>query len=246
MWDEQMPVLAHHYRVIRYDARGYGRSSTPTGTFSHEADLAALLQFLGVERTALVGLSGGGTIALNFALTQPERVTAFIPVGSGVSGYKWPAYVDPREDAMMAAFEAGDLDHCVEIGLQLWTDGFGRTSAQVDPAIRERVRAMTRHWLSMMNSEATPLTLEPPAVSRLKEIGLPTLVVIGEHDQPVMHTIADLLSTQIPGARKVVLPGTAHYPPLEQSGPFNALVLHFLGRGQNHLQHKEVKDGNPN
>src|SRR5262245_20465568 len=59
MWDEQFEAFAQHFRVIRYDARGYGRSDMPTGPFAHRDDLHGLLRSLGVERTALIGLSMG-------------------------------------------------------------------------------------------------------------------------------------------------------------------------------------------
>src|SRR5947209_8694969 len=71
MWDEQMPVLAERYRVVRYDLRGFGRSKMVAGAFSHRADLAALLDALGIASAALVGCSFGGRVATEFALEFP-------------------------------------------------------------------------------------------------------------------------------------------------------------------------------
>jgi pimeloyl-ACP methyl ester carboxylesterase len=76
--------------------------------------------------------------------------------------------------------------------------------------------------------QGQPQALEPPALSRLGEIGVPALVLVGEHDVPDVLESAERLARDIPGARKIVLPGTAHLPSLEQPEVFNRLVLKFL------------------
>src|SRR5690349_12453820 len=76
MWDDQFEVLAATHRVIRIDVRSHGRSSSAAGDFRHDDDLAAVLDTLGVERAALVGLSMGGRIAFDFAVSRPQRVWA--------------------------------------------------------------------------------------------------------------------------------------------------------------------------
>ena len=80
MWDAQFAALAGRYRVIRYDQRGYGQTTAPTMPFSRVDDLEALLDQLGVERTALIGCSMGGTLALDYTLTHPEQVTALVTI----------------------------------------------------------------------------------------------------------------------------------------------------------------------
>lgn len=78
MWDGQVQALARLHRVIRYDLRGFGRSSRPSGPFSPTADLLRVLDTLGVERAALVGLGMGSGVAINFALQHPERVDRLV------------------------------------------------------------------------------------------------------------------------------------------------------------------------
>lgn len=75
MWDPQVGPLAHSYRVIRYDARGHGRSTAPREPYSTVEDLRVLLDHLGVERAHLVGISMGAGVALNFAVAYPDRVS---------------------------------------------------------------------------------------------------------------------------------------------------------------------------
>ena len=80
VWDEQFGVFSRTYRVLRYDLRGYGRSSRPEPgkPYSHVADLAAVMDAAGVDRAAMIGNSMGGRVAIDFALTYPGRVAALI------------------------------------------------------------------------------------------------------------------------------------------------------------------------
>lgn len=75
MWDSQAGPLARSFRLVRYDARGHGRSTAPAGPYSTTEDLRLLLDHLGIERASLVGISMGAGVALDFAATHPERVS---------------------------------------------------------------------------------------------------------------------------------------------------------------------------
>jgi pimeloyl-ACP methyl ester carboxylesterase len=230
MWDEQAWVFAQRHRVVLYDLRGFGRSGMPPGPFSNRADLAALLRFLGVERAVLLGSSMGGQLAIDFALEYPEMVAALILVGAGISGKQPSDYLVTRWAEIDAAATTGDIARAVELELRLWVDGPGRAPEQVDPAARELVREMnTDNFRRAPEQEqGQPQALEPPALSRLGQIRAPTLVLVGEHDVPDTLESAERLARGIPGASKLVLPGTAHLPSLEQPEVFNRLVLEFL------------------
>ena len=86
MWDPQFDYFADKFHVVRYDLRGFGKSEKPDLSYSNRADLGKVLQFLGIEKAALVGCSMGGSTAIDFTLEHPERVVALVTVGSGVSG----------------------------------------------------------------------------------------------------------------------------------------------------------------
>jgi pimeloyl-ACP methyl ester carboxylesterase len=230
MWDDQFEAFARHYRVIRYDARGFGRSSQPPEAYAHRRDLYALLKLLAIDSAYLIGLSGGGRIAIDFTLEHPAMVDALVAVGPGLSGFLWPEQPDPLAVEMRAAFERGDQARAVELSLQLWTDGRGRTPEQVNPAVRERIRAMTAHLFTLPDAEVPEEVLVPPAVGRLAEIRTPTLGIVGENDlEPIMQ-IVELLTTSIPGAKKVVIPDAGHHPNMEHPALFNQAVLEFLPR----------------
>ncbi|HEY4388739.1 MAG TPA: alpha/beta hydrolase [Ktedonobacteraceae bacterium] len=235
-WDDQFAVFAQQYRVIRYDQRGFGDSGliTKGESYSDRQDLYELLKFLGIESAYIMGVSGGGALAIDFTLEHPEMVDALIPVTAGVSGFR------PSEEVMKQhpdvvrmyaglneAFAKHDIARAVEVSLELWTDGPGRLPGQATPDVRERVREMTtRNW-ERPDDETPPVPLEPPAVGRLSEIGVPTLVILGELDGP---NPLDPLAAEIPGAKKVTMADTAHHPFMEKPAEFNQIVLDFLDR----------------
>lgn len=228
MWDGQVRVFAEHYSVVRYDMRGFGRSSMVAGPFSHRRDLYDLLRVLGIERACLVGCSKGGQTIIDLALEHPEMVDALVLVGSGLGGYEF-AGAPPRQwDEMSAAYRRGDLARAAELELQIWVDGPQRTPDQVDPAVRDRVREMDLVALATPADLGIEQALEPAAVHRLEEIHAPTLVVVGDLDDPNIVAIADRSTAGITGARKVVMSGTAHVPNMERPAEFNRLVLRFL------------------
>lgn len=238
-WDDQFAVFAQHYRVVRYDQRGFGDSGLITKgmIYSDRQDLYALMKFLGIESTYLMGVSGGGQMTIDFTLEHPEMVDALIPVTAGVSGWRPSAEVMQKHPDVVQmytnlqdAFKKHDVARAVEISLKLWTDGPGRLPEQADPGVRVRVREMsTRNWErpdDEVQAETPPAPLEPPAIGRLSQIGVPTLVILGELDGP---NPLEQLVTEIPGAKKVVMAGTAHHPFMEKPAEFNKIVLDFLG-----------------
>lgn len=235
MWDEQFEQFAARHRTLRYDVRGYGRSTLPGGPYSNVGDLRELLGQLGIERAALVGASMGGRIALELALVEPSVATALVLVGSGLDDHEWSPDVERFGEAEEELLERGDIDGAVELNVDLWVAGPGRTLAEVDPGVVERVREMQRTafetQVSAYGEEPPPgpgEALDPPAGSRLGDISVPTLVLVGALDVGDIHAISDRFASGIPGARKVVIEGTAHVPNMERPAEFNRLVLDFL------------------
>jgi 3-oxoadipate enol-lactonase len=229
MWDEQVAALAQHYQVVRYDLRGYGQTAMVDGPFAHRADLYALLNYLEIERTHLVGCSMGGSACLDFVVDYPAMVERLILVGSALSGFQanhpWPAQIVDVD----AALTQGDFERASELEVQIWVDGPSRTPDQVAPAIRDRVRAMNAIALQNEVLElGQPQPLVPPAAQRLGEVQAPTLLLVGDLDQPRVLEATEFMATHLPKAHKHVLTGTAHLSNLEQPAQFNELVLTFL------------------
>ena len=225
IWDAQMEPFAESHRVVRYDLRGFGRSSPLEQPFSAREDLAELLGALGIDQAALVGCSIGGGLAVDFAIEFPRSVSALVAVCAGASG-------DPTDDdeatirvleEAEALAEAGEVDRALELELGVWTPPGDDPS--VDARIREiafdNKAAETAQW-------SLSRRLDPPAFGRLGEVSAPTLVVAGERDASIMAPITDNLAAGIPGARKVVAPGADHLPMMRRPVEFNRIVLGFL------------------
>lgn len=235
MWDDQFETFAQHYRVIRYDLRGFGRSNLPGAeTFSMRGDLRALLEFLGVEKANVLAISMAGSIAIDFTLDYPDMVNALILVAPGVNGFDYDAVQREDVKAMFqeieAAFERGEIERAVELEIRAWVDGPGRAPEQVDPVVRKRVYDMDLRNSLRTEEIEWPATqkLEPPAIERLSEIRVPTLLIVGDGDVREQIIVVDTLATQIPGAQKAVMHGVAHVPNMERPAEFNQLVLDFL------------------
>ncbi|HEY0733987.1 MAG TPA: alpha/beta hydrolase [Herpetosiphonaceae bacterium] len=233
LWDEQWQVFAERYTVIRYDMRGFGKSAVAEGTFSHHDDLYALLSWLGIEQAYLMGCSRGGSTAIDVTLEHPELVKALILVCSGPGGAPDDGSPPPRQwEEVRSSFRARDLQRTSELEVEIWVDGPNRTPEQVERRVRDLVYEM--NLIALQNEvaaedKAEEQALEPAAYDRLGEIRVPTLIIVGDQDQPHVVTAGDLMEERIAGARKVVMHGTAHVPSLEQPAEFNRIVLDFLG-----------------
>lgn len=229
MWDEQIEAFPQFFRVIRFDMRGFGRSSLPPGTFSNTKDVRGLLDFLQVEEAYLLGLSFGGLVALDFTLAYPEIVKALILGAPSISGDEPSERIRQFWDDEEAALENGDLEAATEINLRLWVDGPHRRPEQVSSSVRERVREMQRHIFEIpVPEDVEAISMTPPAVERLGEAKAPTLVIVGELDLEEKIVLADRLVAEIPKAKKEMVPNAAHMMNMEKPGEFNRLVLDFL------------------
>ncbi len=218
MWDRQVPALAERYRVIRYDARGHGRSAPPAAPHSQAEDLRALLDELGIERAALVGLSMGGRTAIDLALAHPGRVSALVLLAPGLSGSRIGAYTDAQIARVDAAIRSGDLGPAAELWLEVWAP----------LGLDEPIRTIALDNAGVFLYEEFEVEPETPAADRLEEIRAPTLIVAGDRDVPGILAIAELLEQNVPGARRVILPGVDHMVNFRVPGELNGLVLEFL------------------
>lgn len=233
-WDPQVRSLSRSSRVITYDVRGFGISEAPESAQAYSqslsvADLAALLEHLGIQRAAVGGLSMGGNIALNFALTYPDRVSALIIADTGAGSddtAEWIAgahrYADAAERGGVEAF--ADLACANPL--------FARYIEQ-GPDCERFIRAclMTHRARGIAHTAREVLSKRPTIYSlerKLGELRVPTLLIVGEHDAPCVKVHAFMART-ISGARSIVLPGVGHLSNLEAPETFNTAVSTFLG-----------------
>ncbi len=229
MWDAEAAVLRDRYRVIRYDTRGYGQTRTEAVPFSTRADIAALLDHLGEERAHVVGLSRGGSIALDFTLEYPERVRTLTVVAGGVTGDE-----SPLEDAAMwedveRMYEARDWAHIADWETAYWADGPGQPADRV-PAIHARVHAWILDNLRAELEEGQPQPLDPPAAAQLGDLKAPLLAILGTLDDPGTIDSMRHLAASVPGSRLEEVEA-AHMVNLEHPEWFQGLLLEHLASG---------------
>ncbi|MGH2784226.1 MAG: alpha/beta fold hydrolase [Actinomycetota bacterium] len=224
MWDDQFEALAERCRAVRYDLRGYGRSDRPAKAYSHSDDLKALLDQLKIERAALVGLSMGAMVAVDFTLEHPDRVEALVLAAPGLGGFEWSEDLDRRYEPVEAALKGGDVERAAELELAIWA----RKSKKEDPRdLRMReIAKENAHQVTL--DPAHRRRLDPPAAGRLGEIKVPTLVISGDKDLPDVKKIAALLLADIPEARRAVMQGADHVVNMRRPADFTARLLGFL------------------
>jgi 3-oxoadipate enol-lactonase len=226
MWDDQFAAFATRYRVIRYDARGFGRSAPITEPFSTADDLRGLLDYLNVKQAHVIGLSMGGRYAIDFTLKYPAMVKSLVPADSGLAGQPIPNVAKELGPAI-AAGKKGDVAEAKRIWLSHSMFDPAREQPQVAAQLKQIVDDYSG-WHFAQGLGAQELAVQPPAAQRLGEIRAPTLVVIGERDLPDLQVIADKLAKEIPGARKVVIANAGHMANMEAPAQFNRVVLEFL------------------
>ncbi len=220
LWEPVVPFLAERFRTIRTDLRFYGRSTGPAVPWSWQDDAIGVLDELGVERAALVGLSLGGKLALDVALAHPERLWAVVGVAPALGGHAGNAYTEEHEARYEAAEAEGNLEAAMEIDLEVWAP----------LGADERIRQL---WHATPDANGVPPGIEPldppgaPAKERLAELAVPALVVTAKHDPPGMREIGPLVARDASGARHVEL-DSDHYVTLREPELLSRVLLEFL------------------
>ncbi len=219
MWDPQMDALADRYRLIRYDARGFGESGRIEAPYHPYDDAVAVLDAAGADNAVVIGSSMGGSCAIDLAIAHPARVSVLVAVGIGPGGRTPDAGLRAGWDAVGAAYEAGDIERAIDLDTEMWVQ-----AADISP----QVRAWNAAIFARDESHEHELDLDPPAIDRLDGIECPVLAVVGDRDQPFMVAGARALANGVARGRLAVMPGLTHLPSLEAPAAFNAILLDFL------------------
>lgn len=248
MWDPVAAALAASHRVVWYDRRGYGESTDPSGPVRHHQDLIELLDALEIPQAVLVGCSAGGTCALDVTLSAPHRVSALGLVSSGASGHVWPdslateaaefvgGVVDrDRLDSYRtgtADVRDDDVQAMAVAQARFLIAGPDRDPSDVDPGVWQLSvdmleQVFRREW---SRAPVDEIRVDPPAVARLAEVGVPALVVNGLRDVPAIQQLAAVLVAGLPDVTLVDLPDTAHTPPLERPAEVAVAITDLVDR----------------
>jgi pimeloyl-ACP methyl ester carboxylesterase len=216
MWEGQVKPFSETYKLITWDMRGHGRTDYPDDLTAYSeaetvADMAAILDAVGVRKAVIGGLSLGGYMSLAFHLAHPERTEALLIIDTG-PGYKSD---EPRQGWNATAIRRAE--NFEKNGLPPAGSGGAETRA----APHRDATGLARAARGMLTQH------DARVISNLPEINVASLVLVGANDQPFLAA-SDYMAAKIPGAKKVVLPGAGHAANIDQPAAFNAAVLGFL------------------
>jgi 3-oxoadipate enol-lactonase len=219
LWEPQAHALADRFRCIRYDLRYWGRSRSPGVEFSFVDDAIGVLDALGVERAALVGLSLGGGATLDIALAHPERVWAIAHVAGGATGMPIDPYTAEQTAAYEAAEAQGDVETMMDIDFAVWAP------LGADDTYREL-------WRATPDAGGLPegASVRRPPDAELERLEAPTLVVLAKHDPQAQREVGSTVARRIPGAQLVEF-DSDHYLTLREPERVTEILREFLVTG---------------
>jgi pimeloyl-ACP methyl ester carboxylesterase len=205
VWGFQVPALAEKYKVIVADSRGHGCSTRSDQPYSYALmadDYVALLDYLKIDKTALVGWSDGAIIGLDIAMRHPERLSRLFAYGANYTVEGWTASAD--DPVFNAAIARAGKDYA----------RLSPTPGEFD-AFKAQISEM---WATQPNYTK----------DQLRAITVPTVIFVGDHDEGIEPAYAAEMAELIPGARLVIMKDASHMALWQKPDEFNATVLEFL------------------
>lgn len=232
-WNDVVPPLVDAgHRVIRYDLRGFGQSTTEDVEFSHQADVRAVLDAAGVGKAVLVGNSKGGSIAYDTAIESPDRVVAVVGVAGGLGGFDGGE--TPEEKPVIEAYEAVDsaepfdAEALTEFETKVWGAGPLQPLERISPQLRARLFEMNLPLNQPSRVAGQQVRLDPPAFERLAELRCPVLAVAGTLDFSDCVVTARHLEANAPDARALIWDDVAHMIGMEQPDRLAGAIAEFV------------------
>jgi pimeloyl-ACP methyl ester carboxylesterase len=231
-WHKMLPHLEVRFKVITFDNRGVGQSEKPAGPYTASllaADVAGLLDSLGIEQAIIMGHSMGGFVAQAFALEYPERLSKLVLCSTNFGG---PHHI-PISAAAMSVLSDMSSDPVTRFknGLMVSTaPGFAEKHPEIIQAWLEWRLANPLDVTGYQAQMAIGLGLltEPASFEhKLPQISAPTLILFGAHDSVVPPANADLLAKKVAGSQIVLFPDAGHFFPLEIPDVAAQAVIQF-------------------
>lgn len=227
MWDEQAALLSQNYRVLRYDTRGHGKTSAPTGPYTLAQladDVHGLFQHLGITRTHWVGISMGGMIGQTYALKHPGVFASMVLQGTTS---RRPPNADAMWGERIVMAQTQGMGALVESTLARWfTAPFRANHPEVVASIAAGILATpVAGFCGCCAAIAKIDTLD-----RLDEITCPVLVMVGEHDHGTPPEMARQIHSHLLNSQFVLIKDAAHIANIEQPAFFNGALMEFLAQ----------------
>jgi pimeloyl-ACP methyl ester carboxylesterase len=204
-WGKLIPALVPHYRVIVMDSRGHGRSSRDDRSYGYDlmaSDVVALMDYLKIDKAALIGWSDGAIIGLDIAMHHPERLSKLFAFAANSDP---SAVKDVEHDPVFGAFIARARTEYEKLS---------PTPKEYDAFLKQ----ITKMWDSEPHWTAADLAA----------IKVPTWIVDADHDEAIKRDNTLFMADNIPGSGLLIQPEVSHFSFLQDPQQFNADALHFL------------------
>ena len=227
LWHRSRPVLSARYRTIVFDNRGVGRSDVPPGPYPialMAADAAAVLDAAGVQSAHVFGMSMGGMIAQELALTYPKRVRSLI-LGSTAAGGPHAVRAEPEVLDLLTRRGMSPEEYIEAINPYIYDQGTSRERLKEDAVLRKQWWPNPAGHMAQLQG-----IVAWEAHSRLEQITAPTLVIHGESDRLVPAANGRLIAGRISNAKLVLIPHASHILATDQPDATHQAVLEFLGK----------------
>jgi 3-oxoadipate enol-lactonase len=222
MWDAQVPAFTQHFRLVRYDRRGHGRSGAPPGPYSIEMlgrDVLAVLDGLGIRKTNWCGLSMGGMVGMWLGTNAPERID-WLVLSNTTARF---ASKDPWNERIKIVREKG-MDALVDLTMERWfTKEFReRADDKVKPVRDTLRRTPPQGYIGCCEA-----IRDMDQGHTIGAITTPTLIIAGRHDPATNVEAAEFIRDRIKGSKVAVLEA-AHISNIEQPEAYTSAVLGHL------------------
>lgn len=228
-WELQLPALCDRYRILAPDARGHGRSPKPHARYFIQdmaTDVVALLDDLHIQSAQVVGLSMGGAMAQQLAISYPDRVESLVLVNTfaRIQPAGWGGVF--RFFQRIYALQFADMP-------QLGEPVIARMFPKADQAEIRRIgleRFIAYNTDREVYKSLLRANVQFDVRKQLSAIHCPTLIVAGDRDLTVPMRCKVELRDKIPAAELVIIPDSGHATPIDQSEAFNKVLSEFLAR----------------
>ena len=227
MWDIQVEALKENYRVIAYDIRGHGKSDPGIDEFFIELfvlDLLRLMEKLGIEKSILCGLSLGGYIALNAVLKYPDRFDGLI-LNDTQCIADTPEIKENRCIAITNIKEKGVEQYADESVKKLFASESFTKKKNVITEVKDMIISTTKQSLC---DTLHALAERKETCSRLQEINIPVLIMVGKEDKITPIAAAQLMHEKILNSKLEIIQHAGHLSNLENPTAFNTHLVNFL------------------
>ena len=226
-WDAQAALLSKHYRVLRYDSRGHGQTSAPTGAYSLDEmaeDVHQLLTHLGISQTHWIGISMGGMVGQTYALAHPGVFQSMLLADSTS---RRPPQAAAMWGERIRTARAEGMQGVLESTLTRWfTEDYRARAPAALARIAEGILSTPVDGFCGCCEAISKIDV----LDRLPEIKCPTLIMVGEHDHGTPPEMSRQMHAHIKGSEFVLVKDAAHIVNIEQEAFFNQAMLTFLAQ----------------